>query len=69
MLQLVNIERNKGNMGIAITQYSDQTKDWTTRVRFPAGAVKGFFSLRQHVQTGLWPTQPLIHWVPGDSFH
>jgi hypothetical protein len=26
--------------------------DWTTRVQFSAGEMKGFCSLRHHVQTG-----------------
>jgi hypothetical protein len=38
---------------------------WKSRIRFPAGAVMGFFSLRHRVQTVLGPTQPPIQWVAG----
>jgi hypothetical protein len=34
--------------------------DWTTEVRCPAGARKGYFCLRHRVQTGCGSHQPSI---------
>jgi hypothetical protein len=48
------------SVGIA-TDYG--LDDWMIRVGILAGA--GNFSLRYCVQTGLGPTQPPIHWIPG----
>jgi hypothetical protein len=37
---------------LKLSQYSDWGTDWMTGVRFPAEAMKGFFSVRHRVRTG-----------------